>query len=117
MKNISKLEKRIRHISNALNEKSASRSHTPSKSFLIWKFLIDHNGADRDTIKASFPEEEQPSISSVLLDCVENGVIKLINNTYFANKDYAWDDIGIFDSADKQTIINGLQYLLKRLSK
>lgn len=115
MHNRHNLEARIKRLEKLVYEKSAIRSHAPSKSFLVWKFLSDHNGAIRDVIKATFPEEEQNSISSVLIDCLEEGIITLVGEKYFANKRYVWDDFGVFDSDDQKVAIDNVQYLMNRI--
>lgn len=109
------LEQRLSRLEKIVYEKNASRSHAPSKIFLVWKFLYDRNGALREAIKNSFPEEDQNSISSVLLDGLEEGVFTQNGETYFANKNYVWDDIGTFDDNDKKEIVKDLQYLTNRI--
>lgn len=108
------LDKRIRRLEKLIYEKNAIRSHAPSKAFLIWKFLSKHNGATVDVIKDTFPEE-QNTITTVLNDCVAEGIINIVGNKYFANKNYNWDDLGIFDDDDHKTVVNNVQYLMDRV--
>lgn len=111
----SNLELRIERLERLVKEKNAVRSHAPSKAFLIWKFLTDHLGATRDVIKKTFPEEEQNSISSVLIDCLEEGIIRIVKDKYFANPSYVWDDVGVFDDEDQDVVVNDLKYLMNRV--
>lgn len=115
MSTIAELERRVYKLERLIKEKSATRSHAPSKVFLIWKYLYDNGGAKLDRIKMTFPEDERNSIAGAIASGVEDGIIKQTGETYFANREYSWDDIGLFDDDDKQMITKDLQYLLNRV--
>lgn len=117
MTSYANLYRRVRVLEKIIKEKSAQRSHAPSKAFLIWKFLNDHNGGTIEIIKRSFPENDRNSIASALSDCIDQGIVKQNGDHYFANREYEWDDIGMYDSKDQKEILNDLNYLQSRIEQ
>ena len=103
-----KLQKRIEVIESLIAERSVGRGGEPSNAMKVWQLLTDNGPMTKQQIQNSGLSATATATASLNF-YVANNLLTKTGDSFAANPDYAWDDIGVIPRTAQQELMNSLR--------
>jgi len=102
------LENRVSRLEKLVYEKSVGRGGEPSNAMKVWQLLMDNGPMTRQQIQSSGLSATATAGASLNF-YVAHDLLAKDGNTFVANPDYAWDDVGVIPRTAQQEIMNSVR--------
>ena len=103
-----KLQKRLEVIESLITERSIGRGGEPSNAMKVWQLLTDNGPMTRQQIQSSGLSATATATASLNF-YVANNLLTKTGDSFAANPDYAWDDVGVIPRTAQQELMNSLR--------